>query len=83
MITGLERAGKNPTQAGFISALHKDTSYDMGGLETPVDLSLKAFGKAAPTLCGYITKFKGNTFVDPTKICGNPLPNSDQIPSAP
>jgi branched-chain amino acid transport system substrate-binding protein len=83
MITGLELAGKNPTRAGFISALRKDSSYDMGGLETPVNLTLKAFGKAAPTLCGYITKFKGDAFVDPTKVCGNLLPNSDQIPSAP
>ncbi len=39
MITGLELAGKNPTRSGFISALHKDTSYDVGGLEPPVDLS--------------------------------------------
>ncbi len=83
MITGLERAGKNPTQAGFIKALRKDASYDMGGLESPVDLTLKAFGKAAPQLCGYLTKFKGKTFVDPIKICGSLMPNSDQIPSAP
>ena len=83
MLTGLELAGKNPTQSGFVNALHKDTAYDIGGLESPVNLSLKEFGKAAPQLCGYITKFKGDAFVDPTKICGTLIPNSDQMPTAP
>jgi branched-chain amino acid transport system substrate-binding protein len=83
MITGLELAGKNPTQAGFIKALRKDSSYDMGGLETPVNLTTAAIGKSAPQLCSYLTKFKGDTFVDPTKICGTILPNSFQEPSAP
>jgi hypothetical protein len=55
----------------------------MGGPETPVNLTTAAIGKAAPQLCGYLAKFKGDTFVDPIKLCGALLPNSDQIPSAP
>jgi branched-chain amino acid transport system substrate-binding protein len=82
MIEGLSVAGKNPTQSGFIKALHKVTNYDMGGLGSPVNFSLSHFGKAASTLCGYLTQFEGDAFVHPTKVCGTIIPNSDQIPSA-
>jgi len=82
MIKGLELAGKNPTQAGFITALHKVTNYNLGGLEAPVNLTLAHFGKAPKQLCGYVAEFKGDTFVNSQQICGNLLPNSDQQPSA-
>ena len=83
LIYGLERAGKNPTQSRFISALHQVTNYSVGGLEFPVNFTLKAFGKAPDhQLCSYIVQLKGDAFVNPTKVCGSYLPNSDQIPSA-
>lgn len=82
MLTGLKLAGKDPTRAGFIDALHKDTDYTSGGLQLPVNLSLKAFGKTASPLCLYLVKLQGHAFVDPTKVCGPILPNSDQLPSA-
>ncbi len=83
MIYGLELAGKNPTRGGFIDALHQVTSYDVGGLFEPVNLSLSAFGKAPATDCSWLVKVSGNKFVDPTKTCGTVLPNSNQEPSAP
>lgn len=82
MITGLEAAGKNPTQGGFIKALHKVTNYDVGGLGFPVSYSLKVWGKAPKQLCSWYVQFKGDTFVNPTKVCGTLLPNSDQLPGA-
>jgi branched-chain amino acid transport system substrate-binding protein len=82
MIDGLGLAGKNPTQSRFISALHKVTNYDVGGLEFPVNFTLKAFGKAPSRQCSYLVQLKGDAFVNPTKVCGSFLPNSDQIPSA-
>ena len=82
MIKGLQAAGKNPTQSGFISALHKVTNYNLGGLEPPVNLSLSAFGKAPKQLCGYLSQLKNDAFANTTKVCGTLLPNSDQQPSA-
>ena len=82
MIKGLELAGKNPTQAGFIKALHKVKNYDVGGLENPVNLTLSQFGKAPKQLCSYLAQFKGTTFTNPTKVCGTLIPNSDQLPNA-
>ena len=82
MLTGLKLAGKNPTRAGFISALHKVTNYTTGGLQLPVSFSMKAFGKTPSPLCLYLVKLEGHAFVDPTKVCGPVLPNSDQLASA-
>ena len=82
MIKGLELAGRNPTQANFISALHKVSSYDVNGIENPVNLTLARFGKAPTKLCEYLTQFKGDAFVNPTNVCGSLIPNSDQLPSA-
>jgi len=82
MIKGLELAGKNPTRPAFISRLRKVTNYNMDGLETPVNFSLSAFGKAPSKLCEYLAQFEGRTFVHPTKVCGSILPNSDQLTGA-
>ena len=83
MIKGLQLAGKNPTRSGFIKALHKVTNYNLGGLEpTAVNFSLSHFGKAATNLCGYLAQFKGDAFVNPTKVCGKLLANSDQLSSS-
>jgi branched-chain amino acid transport system substrate-binding protein len=80
MITGLKLAGKNPTRSGFINGLHTVTSYDVGGLESPVNLTLSQFGKAPTSQCTYVVKLEGDSFMTPTKICGQLLPGSDQIP---
>ena len=50
MIQGLEKAGKNPTQSGAIKGLQKLTAYELGGLESPVNLSLSHFGEAPSRL---------------------------------
>src|SRR5579875_2194749 len=82
MIYGLKLAGKNPTQRGFIAALHKVTNYDVGGLSpTKANFTLKDWGKAPSETCQWIAQFKGDTFVNPTKVCGKLLANSDQLPS--
>jgi branched-chain amino acid transport system substrate-binding protein len=82
MIKGLEMAGKNPTQHGFITALRKVDNYNMGGLENRVNLTLSHFGVAPKKLCGYVAQFEGKSFVHPTNVCGTILANSDQLPSA-
>jgi len=82
MIKGLELAGKNPTQQGFITALRKVDNYNLGGLENPVNLTLSHFGKAPNKQCGYLAQFEGTSFVHPQNVCGQILPNSDQLPSA-
>jgi hypothetical protein len=82
MIKGLELAGKNPTDAKFIADLRKVSNYNMGGLESPVNLTLSQFGKAPKKQCEYLVQFKGKSFVHPQYLCGKVLPNSDQLPSA-
>ncbi len=83
MIYGLERAGKNPTQPGFINALHKVTHYDVGGLESaqPANYTLSHWGKAPKQLCQWLVQLKGRSFVNPTKICGKLLANSNELPN--
>jgi ABC-type branched-subunit amino acid transport system substrate-binding protein len=82
MIKGLELAGKNPTQSGFIADLHKVTDYSANGLYGPVSFSLSDFGKAPKTLCEYLVQLEGDTYVHPTDVCGSILPNSYQLPNA-
>ncbi len=82
MLYGLKLAGKNPTQAGFINALHKVTNYDVGGLGFPVSFKPDLIGKAPKQLCGWYVQLKGAAYVNPTKVCGKLVPNSDQLPSA-
>ena len=76
MITrGLQQAGPNPTQAGFISALDQVHDYNAAGLLGPhtVDLGSLAQNVFGPDNCVYVTKLVGSTFqlvagADP--ICG-------------
>jgi branched-chain amino acid transport system substrate-binding protein len=82
MIRGLELAGKDPTQNGFISELHKVTDYSANGLYGPVNFSLSAFGEAPEKLCEYLVQLEGHAYTHPTDVCGSILPNSDQLPSA-
>jgi branched-chain amino acid transport system substrate-binding protein len=82
MLYGLKLAGKNPTRAGFINALHNVTNYNVGGLEPSVNLTLTQFGKTASPICIPLVKLQGDAFVDPTTACGPVLANSDQLPSA-
>ncbi|MGO8860956.1 MAG: ABC transporter substrate-binding protein [Acidimicrobiales bacterium] len=82
MIKGLELAGKNPTQSGFIADLHKVTDYSANGLFGPVSFSPSDFGKAPKSLCEYLVQLEGHAYTHPTQVCGVILPNSDQLPSA-
>ena len=74
MIKGLQMAGKNLSQANFISKLRTLKSYDAGGI-LPSGTPMSGFGTAAivpKTLCGYYMQLKGNQF-KPYKgkaICG-------------
>jgi len=82
-IKGLELAGKHPTLSGFINALHKVTNYNAGGLLSPVNLTLKDFGKAPAVQCGWETQLQGDKFVpvpaNGKPTCGKTLPNSNQL----
>ncbi|HLX89997.1 MAG TPA: ABC transporter substrate-binding protein, partial [Acidimicrobiales bacterium] len=81
MLYGLNLVKKNPTQAGFISALHKVSNYDAGGLGFPVSFKISAIGKAPTQLCGWYVQLKGDTFANPTEVCGAVIPGSDQLPN--
>src|SRR6478736_10013980 len=85
-ITGIQEAGKNPTQKGFIDGLHKLGSYKAADLTcAPVDISLENFGKTPAESCQYFITFKNGKFVvmnngkpiigkivgDPTLIAAN------------
>ncbi len=74
-IQGLEKAGKNPTHASFLSAVRSIQGYTANGiLPQPLDLSLKDFGKETnSTTCQYFVTLKGTTFVplnNGKSICG-------------
>jgi branched-chain amino acid transport system substrate-binding protein len=63
-ITGIEQAGKNPTQQGFIDGLHKLGTYNGANLTcAPVDISLENFGKTPEKSCQYFVTFKNGKFV--------------------
>jgi branched-chain amino acid transport system substrate-binding protein len=63
-ITGIELAGKNPTQQGFIDGLHKLGTYKAADLTcAPVDISLENFGKTPEKSCQYFVTFKNGKFV--------------------
>jgi len=84
MLYGLQGAGVNPTRNSFMSYLHTVASYTGGGLlpGTGANLTLAQFGQALPTQCGYQTQLMGTTFVPQNNgqpLCGNLLPNSNQI----
>ena len=83
MIYGLQGAGQNPTRTSFLNYLHGVSSYTANGLIVPANLTLAAFGTALPTLCGYLTKLQGKTFVPVNNgqpLCGTLIPNSNQLP---
>ena len=63
-ITGLQRAGKNPTRQGFIDGLHNLGTYKPADLTCqPIDLSLKNYGRTPTTGCQYYLTFKHGKFV--------------------
>ncbi|HLM17758.1 MAG TPA: ABC transporter substrate-binding protein [Acidimicrobiia bacterium] len=71
-ITGIELAGKNPTQQGFIDGLHKLGTYKAADLTcAPVDISLENFGKTPAESCQYFVTFKNGKFVVMNK--GKPI----------
>jgi hypothetical protein len=67
-IVGLEKAGKNPTRASFINAVHTLKGWTGEGLlGEPSDFSLAGFGKAQPKSvgidCDYFVRLVGQKFV--------------------
>ncbi len=66
MIFGLEHAGKNPTQASFISNLRKVGSYTAGGLLPAPGVTFEHFGTVGmlpKSACTGFVQLKGNNFV--------------------
>jgi branched-chain amino acid transport system substrate-binding protein len=64
-ILGIQNAGKNPTRQGFVDAIRKtnDGKYNGAGLLcAPIDLSLAAYGKVAPTTCTWFVTVKDGKF---------------------
>ncbi len=71
-ITGIQQAGKNPTQKGFIDGLHKLGTYKAADLTcAPVDISLTNYGKTPTESCQYFVTFKNGKFVVMNK--GKPI----------
>jgi branched-chain amino acid transport system substrate-binding protein len=63
-ITGIEQAGKNPTQQGFIDGLHELGTYKAADLTcAPIDISLENYGKTPSESCQYFITFKDGKFV--------------------
>jgi branched-chain amino acid transport system substrate-binding protein len=65
MITGLQKAGPNPTRASFISTLRQDGSYNAGGL-LPSPIGFTGFGTPAmlpATSCAQFAYLSGGKFV--------------------
>jgi branched-chain amino acid transport system substrate-binding protein len=81
MIKGLQLAGKNPTSAGVISALHTVKSYTGNGiLPLPVNYAT-GFGKAAPIACGWYMQAQKNGFVAESTqpLCGKTISGSTSL----
>jgi hypothetical protein len=60
-----QNAGKNPTRQGFVDAIRRTNNgkYDGAGLLcAPLDLSLAAYGKVAPTTCTWFVTVKDGKF---------------------
>jgi branched-chain amino acid transport system substrate-binding protein len=63
-ITGIQLAGKNPTQKGFIDGLHNLGTYKSANLTcAPIDISLTNYGKTPTQSCQYFVTFKNGKFV--------------------
>ena len=61
-----------------MKALSAITDYTADGLlPSPVDLS--HFGQDPPKSCMYWTKLVGKQFTSAKLVCGNLIPNSDQV----
>jgi branched-chain amino acid transport system substrate-binding protein len=75
-IKGLQKAGKNVNRASFLRAERSIKGYTANGLlPTPLDLSLKDFGKGPSLLssCSYFVKLEGKKFVtlnNGKPVCG-------------
>lgn len=71
MITGLEKAGKTPSRASFISGLRTVTSYSAAGmLPAPISFAPDQFGKSLSNPCNYFVHLTGGKFVPQPRICG-------------
>jgi branched-chain amino acid transport system substrate-binding protein len=78
MIKGLELAGKNPSGAGVIKALHGLKSYNGNGLlPNPINFTT-AFGHDLPKSCEWVLRAKpaGFALTSPTPICGTDIPGT-------
>jgi branched-chain amino acid transport system substrate-binding protein len=75
VILGLQHAGKNPTQQGFIDGLHQMGTFNPGGGLgcQDVDISLQHFGQASPDSCGYYIQIKDGKFVVYKQKDGDPV----------
>ena len=78
MIKGLELAGKNPTRAGVITALHGVTSYNGNGL-LPNPINYKTtFGHDLPKSCEWVLQARktGFALISKTPVCGSDIPGT-------
>jgi hypothetical protein len=76
-------AGKNPTRAGVISALHHLKSYNGNGLlPNPVNYTT-IFGHDQPQACGWYMKAESKGFVAASSkpTCGTDLPGTTTVQS--
>lgn len=87
-VTGLERAGSNPTQASFINALLAVTNYAgaglWGGHTLSMAMSARGLGGAGADNCIWFPQFKGSQFVvtpNVNPVCGTVI-TSQSTPSS-
>ncbi|GAA4475031.1 ABC transporter substrate-binding protein [Rhodococcus olei] len=71
-IKGLEKAGADPTRAGFIDHLRKVTDYDAGGLLVePITFAEGVEPNGNPLKCIWFEQVKSGAYVaDPEPTCG-------------
>jgi branched-chain amino acid transport system substrate-binding protein len=62
-ITGLEKAGANPTRKGFVDGIRKLGKYDAAGLTClPVQVGYDTYGKTPETSCNWFLIVKDGKF---------------------
>ena len=62
-ITGLEKAGANPTRQGFVDGIRKLGTYDAAGLTClPLRVGYDTFGKTPETSCNWFLIVKDGKF---------------------
>ena len=78
MIQGLQKAGKNATQAGVIQALRGIKSYNGNGLLAQSTNYSTIFGHDLPKACGWYMIAKTNGFVPASSspYCGTDVPGT-------